>query len=261
MPRIRTIKPEMPHDERLARVSRNTRYHFVLLWTQADDDGYFRATPRLILGQLYPHDRDVGESDVDRMTAELVEIGILDLRTGPDGPIGHIRNWLKHQRIDHPTKSHLAPVFAKASRVSRESLATGVLSLESRSLEQNNSTAPRAKPDAVAPDWLEQITEPTHRDAAVATLADAQRPRDVAASIAALHDGMHGSYTWPIIGRALLELRAAGGAFTPHRLEAFCRKLAAPPGPAPPARLTQREKNIALLDAEIAKERAKQEVA
>jgi hypothetical protein len=130
MARIRSIKPEIAQDAKLARLSRETRYHFVLCWTQADDEGYLRASPRLLLGLLYPHDRDIGEAVVDRMGAELVEAGLLELRGTEDGPIAKVRNWAKHQKIDHPSRSHLAPLFSTGSRESRESGATGVLSLD-----------------------------------------------------------------------------------------------------------------------------------
>lgn len=139
MARIRSIKPELPQDAKLARLSRVTRYHFVLLWLVSDDEGYFRASPRLLLGQLYPHDRDLGEAAVDRMTAELAEGGFIELQTTPDGPLGRIKNWSKHQRIDRPSTSHLATSFASPSRVPRESLDAGVLSLESGVLSPNNT--------------------------------------------------------------------------------------------------------------------------
>lgn len=142
MARIRSIKPEITSDARLARLSRETRYHFVLLWTQADDAGCFRATPRLLLGQMYPHDRDIGEAKVDEMTAELAAAGFIDVRTTPDGPIGKVRNWAKHQKIDRPSKSHLEPQFASASRVSRETPSQGVLSPDLGVLSPDLSSSP-----------------------------------------------------------------------------------------------------------------------
>jgi hypothetical protein len=150
MARIRSIKPELPQDAKLARLSRGTRYHFVLLWLVADDEGYFRASPRLLLGQLYPHDRDLGEAAVDGMTAELRDGGFIEVQMTADGPLGHIVNWSKHQRIDKPSKSHLAPLFASASRGSREGVAprspeSGVLSLDHSA---SNEAGAEPRPDS-----------------------------------------------------------------------------------------------------------------
>lgn len=107
MARIRSLKPEMRHDRKLARTPRPTRWHFACLITLADDEGLFRAEPRYLLGECYPHDRDVTESQVDRMTAELLEQGIIRLHQTPDGLVGELVNWKKHQRIHNPSHSGL----------------------------------------------------------------------------------------------------------------------------------------------------------
>ena len=75
MPRIRTIKPEFPHDETLGGVSRDARFLFVLLWTCADDYGRFRASAAYLRGQLFPFDDDVTNDDVERWLKELEEVG------------------------------------------------------------------------------------------------------------------------------------------------------------------------------------------
>ncbi len=134
MARIRSIKPEIAQDAKLATVSRDTRYHFVLLWTVADDEGFFRASPRLLLGQLYPHDSDVNEARVVEMNAALAAIGLLETRVSADGPIGWLVNWNKHQKIDRPSRSHIRESFASPSRDEGVRLAAGVLSPESRVL-------------------------------------------------------------------------------------------------------------------------------
>lgn len=135
MARIRSVKPELPQDAKLASVSRVTRYHFLLVLTVCDDEGYFRANPRSLLGQLYVHDVDVTEADVLQMNAALESVGIVTFVVTPDGAIGWVRNWKKHQKIDRPSKSHLSEAFARYSREPREGVATGegVLSPESRS--------------------------------------------------------------------------------------------------------------------------------
>jgi hypothetical protein len=149
MARIRSIKPELPQDAKLASVSRAARYHFVLLFTVADDEGFFRASPRLLLGQLYPHDEaEVGERELTRMHADLMGIGVVEIRPTPDGAIGWLVNWKKHQRVDRPSASFLRDLFDGASRAAREPGAAGVLSPESLVLSPESSSSSSA--DALA---------------------------------------------------------------------------------------------------------------
>lgn len=146
MARIRSVKPELAQDAKLASVSREARYHFVLLWTVADDEGFFRANARSLLGQIYPHDATVSEADITRMNAALENIGVLEVRESEDGPIGCVVNWKKHQRIDRPSKSFLRETFAQHSRNIREGSAHGVLSPESRALSPDqDATAADAR--------------------------------------------------------------------------------------------------------------------
>lgn len=111
MARIRTIKPETPSDEALATVSRDARLTFVYLITQADDDGLVLASPRQLLGALYPHDTDVTEAMVVRWCQELADIGCVRWRSTRGGsPVLELVNWHQHQKIKHRAK----PVIAQA---------------------------------------------------------------------------------------------------------------------------------------------------
>lgn len=142
LPRIRTIKPEAPQDAKLASVSRDARLTFWYLMTQVDDRGFFRASTRLLIGQLFPHDTDVTETTLARWMNELAAIGRIALFDSEDGPLGQIVNFMKHQKIDHPSSSYLASV----SRKPRESLAPIVYSLESRVLSLESVPPTCAKP-------------------------------------------------------------------------------------------------------------------
>jgi hypothetical protein len=117
MARIRSLRPEGAHDARLARVSRACRYHHLGLKRVADDHGYFRASPRLLLGQLYPFDRDLGEALVNQMTAELADIGLVELWQTQDGPIGRLVGWEDprdafYEHVARPSRSFLAEQLA-----------------------------------------------------------------------------------------------------------------------------------------------------
>jgi hypothetical protein len=121
MPRIRTIKPEFAQSESMGRVSREARLLFVLLWTQCDDSGRTRAASRMLASLLYPYDEDAPEL-IDGWLAELDREGCI-VRYQVDGDTYlEVAKWLKHQKIDRPSKSKLpdpregSRVFAEASR-------------------------------------------------------------------------------------------------------------------------------------------------
>ena len=156
MPRIRTIKPEFATDEKLAKVSREARLTFVLLVTQADDDGLLNGRMRQLLGALYPHDEDVGAAQLDHWLKELEHIGAVRWRETVDAaPVIELVNWSRHQRIDHKGRSmllhELKPLVADP-REPRESLASDsreprapTLDLGPRTENQGPAAAARAR--------------------------------------------------------------------------------------------------------------------
>lgn len=113
MARIRTVKPELPADLKLARVSRDARLTFVYLITQADDFGLVPGSPRQLLGLLYPHEEDVTPGDLSRWIAELAVAGFVRRRETKDGaPVLELVNWQRHQRVDNRGRSALADSLA-----------------------------------------------------------------------------------------------------------------------------------------------------
>ena len=122
MPRIRTIKPEFPQSESVGRLSRDARLLFFQLWTISDDEGRMRAATPLLVGQLYPYDKDamvhieewIGECERERCIRRYQVNGATYLQ---------ITNWHKHQRIDKPTPSKLPPPPDDPERVHDESRA------------------------------------------------------------------------------------------------------------------------------------------
>lgn len=119
MARIRTIKPEFPHSESMGRVSREARLCFLLMWTIADDEGRLRGNSRMLASLLYPYDDDAGAL-IDGWLTELGSERCIDLYEVDGSRFVQIRNWLKHQKIDRPSKSKI-PEFDESSRI----LATG----------------------------------------------------------------------------------------------------------------------------------------
>jgi hypothetical protein len=106
MARIRTLKPELWQHEKIGRLSRDERLLFIVLITQADDDGRLRELPRAIIGDGYPHDR-ISERQVEKWLAALErERLIVRYGCGRERFIA-LRGWQKHQRIDRYRPSTL----------------------------------------------------------------------------------------------------------------------------------------------------------
>ncbi len=121
MARIRTIKPEFPHSESIGALSRDARLLFIQLWTLVDDDGRTRAASRMLASLLYPYDDDAAEL-MTGWLAELEEGGLIRVYNVDGSHYLEILNWLKHQKIDHPSKSRLPECpadFAKVREASR----------------------------------------------------------------------------------------------------------------------------------------------
>ena len=104
MARIRTIKPEFPHSESLARVSRDARLCFVSLWTICDDAGRARGNARMLASLLFPYDEDA-PGLIDGWLAELERVDAIRRYEVEGKSYIAITNWLKHQRIEKPTPS------------------------------------------------------------------------------------------------------------------------------------------------------------
>jgi hypothetical protein len=106
MARARTIKPHFMRSRSMRAVSGMARLTFIQLWLIADDAGRLTASPLSLARRLYPGDAEAagllpgwlaeleGQHCVERYTVDRLEY----LR---------IVNWRRHQKIYHPTPSHL----------------------------------------------------------------------------------------------------------------------------------------------------------
>lgn len=121
MGRIRSIKPEFPQSETIGSLSRDARLLFIQLWTLADDLGRARASSRVLASLLYPFDDDAKDL-IDGWLNELESRGCIRRYSVEGNHYLDIPNWLKHQRIDHPGKSHF-PEYSRDSREPSRALA------------------------------------------------------------------------------------------------------------------------------------------
>ncbi len=106
MARIRTIKPEFPQSESLARCSRDARLLFISLWTICDDAGRTRGASQVLASFLFPFDADA-RTHIDKWLSELEDTGHITRYAIGDTAYLQVNNWLKHQKIDRPTTSRI----------------------------------------------------------------------------------------------------------------------------------------------------------
>jgi hypothetical protein len=118
MGRIRTIKPEFPLSETTGALKRESRLLFLQLFTIVDDEGRTRGASRMLASLLYPYDNDAAEL-MPVWLSDLEKHGAVRTYTVEGATYLEITNWLKHQKIDHPSKSRL-PAYSDALAKSRE---------------------------------------------------------------------------------------------------------------------------------------------
>lgn len=143
--RIRSIKPEILEDERTARLSDTAWRMFVSLWLLADDHGALRAEPDYLAGQVL-WGTGAGAPAVLSALAELGAAGLVLRYQVRAQNYVQIKNWLKHQRVDHPSKPRVPrhddptaiPVLGDPREASRDSLSTLATDLRSPTTDQGS---------------------------------------------------------------------------------------------------------------------------
>lgn len=188
MARIRTIKPEFPQSETVGNLSRDARLLFIQLWTIVDDEGRARAASRMLASLLYPYDDDA-PSLMDGWLAELQRAGCIRRYVVEGSQYLDLPTWLKHQKIDKPSRSKL-PSFEDGSDSPREGSRILAPDLGPSTMDQELETSslrsevgasapetpgrPKARgsriPENWEPDWecAKSLGVPPHRQQAVA---------------------------------------------------------------------------------------------
>ena len=111
MARIRSVKPELFAHPKLASAPIQARYLLIGLFTQADDDGRLWDSPRALCGALFPHDKRVGEKQVDEWLKALHDTGTITRYEEKGEKCIEVTNWSVHQRVSHARPSSL-PKFS-----------------------------------------------------------------------------------------------------------------------------------------------------
>lgn len=102
MARKRMIDPSFWTDEKLGECSKDERLLFMGLISNADDEGYGRANPKLLKSLIFPYD-DLRASDLEKWLSHLGGLNIVVLYKHKEQTYYYLPNFLKHQTINKPT--------------------------------------------------------------------------------------------------------------------------------------------------------------
>lgn len=131
MARKRMIDPSFWTDEKLGNCSIQERYLFMGLVSNADDEGYGRANPKLLKSLIFPYD-DLRASDLENWLSRLGGLKLIVLYGVDEQTYYYLPNFTKHQTINKPTKSS----FPKPTDLLREDYGSTTVALPPKRKEE-----------------------------------------------------------------------------------------------------------------------------
>lgn len=105
MARIRTLKPEILEDEKVAALSDAAFRLFTSMIVLADDHGNVRADVRWLRGQVWWAHGD--QPNPIALLVELTKAPLIHVYGVRGGTYAHLLGWEKHQRIDNAGKNRV----------------------------------------------------------------------------------------------------------------------------------------------------------
>ena len=105
MARKRMIDPDFWQDEKVGKLTPVERLLFIGMWNFADDEGYGRAGAALLKSNIFPYDDNIRTGAVKTALEHIANLNMIILYSIEEQNYYYIRNFLKHQTINKPTKS------------------------------------------------------------------------------------------------------------------------------------------------------------
>lgn len=157
--RIRTLKPEWLEDEKVAALSDAARLLSVGLVLIADDHGLGRAHPLFIASRAWPY--GVPHETLTKVSCalqELADAGFIQLYSVGGQRYYAIRNWQKHQKVQHVGKPRV-PTPEEAEPESTQETLTRV------SGDSHETLTPYLRPHISDHDHRPSITSESRENA------------------------------------------------------------------------------------------------
>ena len=126
MAKIRTIKREFWHDEKIGSLPPEARLLYIGTWSIADDNGVLRGNPAYIRSQLFAYDEEVTAADVRRWIELLTAERMLVPFTHRGERYLLVRRFRDHQKIDARYATELIP-FAEVEAALAEAEVANAL--------------------------------------------------------------------------------------------------------------------------------------
>ena len=98
------IDPSFWSDEKLGECTRDERLLFMGLISNADDEGYGRANPKLLRSLIFPYD-DLRVSDLEKWLSRLGGLQLIALYEVNGQTYYYLPNFSRHQTINRPSPS------------------------------------------------------------------------------------------------------------------------------------------------------------
>ena len=165
MPRTRSVKPEFWSDEKLARLSRDSRLTYVGLWSTSDDYGVTKGHPAWLKCQLFPYDDGLKLTTFEKWLKELESIDRI-VSFNVNGEIFYyIPHFQYHQKVDHPSKlRNPEPPESIINIGSRNTLEPSRDSRDETDTDTDTDTdteekSTKSRESASTPDFISQLKE------------------------------------------------------------------------------------------------------
>lgn len=92
------INPSIWESTKISRLSRDARLLFIGMFSNADDDGYFRADTRAIRKAIFGMD-DLSVDQVGKWVEEVKSMSSVHFYEVEEEQYAHFTNWTKHQTL------------------------------------------------------------------------------------------------------------------------------------------------------------------
>jgi len=93
------IDPQIWRNEKVGSLPDAGRLLFIGIFSQADDDGRLKASPRFLMANIFPYDKDKTEEDIKCLRDQCAELELIRLYTNSKEEYLDIPGWSEHQQI------------------------------------------------------------------------------------------------------------------------------------------------------------------